>query len=197
MSPQSFIFIGRSGSGKGTQAALVMEYLKKHDPEHPPMSIETGAELRKFIKEDSYVAGVVRKVYESGGLMESFVPIYIWTDVMKKSYTGKEHLVFDGTPRKPLEAEALDRLFPFFGLDKPWVIYLDVGHDETTKRLIARGRPDDTAENMAKRLAWYETDVAPCIEFYRKDPHVNLLEIDGHGSIEEVHAEIVKRTGLS
>jgi ABC-type proline/glycine betaine transport system ATPase subunit len=33
--PFSFVFIGRSGCGKGTQVALLQEYLQKHYSEFP------------------------------------------------------------------------------------------------------------------------------------------------------------------
>ena len=45
---QSFIFMGRSGCGKGTQAKLLMEYLKKIDPARDIFYLETGAGVREF-----------------------------------------------------------------------------------------------------------------------------------------------------
>ena len=53
MKPQTFIFIGRSGCGKGTQAELVQEHLKQIDPKRKVLYIQTGAEFREFIKGNS------------------------------------------------------------------------------------------------------------------------------------------------
>ena len=70
--------------------------------------------------------------------MPKFMCIYVWGRRLVEEYTGNEHLIFDGTPRKLMEAKTLDELFPFFGLEKPWLIYLDVEHDESSKRLSLR-----------------------------------------------------------
>lgn len=56
MTPQTFIFFGPSGSGKGTQARLLIEYLEKKDPERKTVYIETGRRFRDFITEASYTA---------------------------------------------------------------------------------------------------------------------------------------------
>ena len=196
MKPQSFIFIGRSGAGKGTQAELLMKSLKEKDPKRNSLYITTGGELRELAKMALRTGQVIKNVLENGGLMPSFIPIYIWTKVMSERYTGNEHLVFDGTPRKPMEAQALDDLFPFYGLGKPYIIYLDVDHEESTKRLSTRGRYDDSPEAIKQRFAWYESEVLPTIDYYRSNPNCIFLDVDGERSIEEIHADIVKRVGL-
>ena len=201
MTPRTFIFIGRYGSGKGTQAKLLIESLKKLDPERKVLYIETGAEFRKFIgRKGNYTAGLTEKVVDSGGLMPEFMPINIWSNSLIENYTGNEHLVFDGTPRKLLEAEILDSVFTFYGMEKPSVIFLTLDHAESAKRLILRsakaGRADDSAEAVLKRKTAFEKDVNPVIEWYRTNPHIRFLEVNGEGSIEEVHENILKALGL-
>ena len=193
---QSYIFIGRSGCGKGTQSELLTKVLREKDPSIQILHIESGNELRKFAKEPNYTAAITKKTLESGGLMPEFMPVYLWGKLFTERFTGKETLIFDGTPRKLMEAKILDSLFPFYDLDKPWIIYLDVDHEESTKRLKSRGRNDDSDEAIKKRLAWYESDVKPSVEFYRTNPGVQFLDIDGERTIEEVHQDIVKRVGL-
>jgi len=133
--------------------------------------------------------------------MPEFMPIYIWGNLLVSKYSGKENLVFDGTPRKLIEAQVLESLFPFYGLGKPWVIYLDIEHGESIKRLtlrtVAQGRKDDTPEGMENRRKEYEKNVVPIIGWYRAHSNVNFLDIDGERSIEEIHADIVKRVGLA
>ena len=188
--------MGKSGAGKGTQAEQLMNLLTKKDPSTTSLHVETGNELRKLIKENNFTAERTRDIIDNGGLMPTFMPVYLWTKVMKDVFTGKENLFFDGTPRRLLEAHALKSLFPFYGLDKPWVIYLDVKHEEAHKRLKLRARNDDEDEKIRKRHQWFDADVMPIIEFYRNDPDVRFLDIDGERTIEEIHADIVKRVGL-
>jgi len=194
---QSYIFIGRSGCGKGTQSELLTKKLREANPEVKILHIESGNELRKFTKEPNHTATLTKKIIESGGLMPEFMPVFLWGKLFVDGFTGNETLIFDGTPRKLMEAKVLDSLFPFYGLDKPWIIYLDVDHHESTKRLTLRGRSDDSEEGIKKRLAWYEADVAPSVDFYRSNSQVKFLDIDGNRPIDDVHQDIVKKVGLS
>jgi adenylate kinase len=196
MTPQTFIFIGRSGCGKGTQAKLLIKFLEKNDKEHKVLHIESGEEIREFIKGSSYTQGVARDIYNKGGLIPEFVVVYLWTAALIANFTGKEHLVFDGMPRKVHEAGALGSIFDFYGLSKPWVINVDISHKEAVKRLLARKRSDDTKEEIEKRLNWYETDVMPTMAYYDSNPRCNFLKVNGERSVEEIHADIVKKVGL-
>lgn len=197
MKPQTYVFIGPSGSGKGTQAQLLMDAINKTDPNHKTLYIQSGQELREFMKGDSYISKLTNKTLNEGGLMPSFMPIYIWGNFLVKNYSGNEHLIFDGTPRRLIEAEAMDSMFSFFKLEKPWIIYLDVPFEESVKRLMLRKRYDDTEEDIRRRLSWYETDVKPALDHFRNRKDITVLDIDGNRSIEEVHQDIIKKIGLA
>jgi adenylate kinase family enzyme len=197
MKQQAFIFIGRSGSGKGTQAALLIEALKKADPSRGVRHIETGAEMRRFIQGPAATQQRAKGITDSGGLQPEFIAIYQWANVLVNQYNGTDHLIFDGSPRKMTEAGALDSIFPFYGIEKPWIAHLDVDAAEIHNRLRKRGRNDDTREAISRRLAWYETDVAPTVEFYRTNPDYRFLDIKGEGSIEAIHADFMKKIGLT
>ena len=194
---QSFIFIGRSGAGKGVQAKLLIELLKKKDPAHGVIHIESGQELREFITGPSVTEKICKGIYDAGGLVPEFVVVYLWAKTLIADYTRNEHLVFDGMPRKVHEAGALNSIFPYYKLPKPWVVYLDIGEGEAIKRLLARGRLDDKEEEIKKRLSWYETQVVPTIAYYRGNQDYNFLELDGERTIEQVHADIVENVGLA
>lgn len=193
--------MGRYGAGKGTQADLLMKKLKEKQAEHPIIYMETGKEFRKFNEGTSYTARIGKQIVDSGRLMPEYMCVYLWGRLIVENFTGKEHLVFDGTPRKLLEAKLLEGLFPFYGLEKPWVIYLDVEHDESHKRLLLRaktsGRADDHTKAMEARKVAYEADVVPSIDYYRTSPNVRFLDVDGERSIEDIHADIVKLLGLA
>ena len=92
MKPKTFVFIGPSGSGKGTQAHLLMDTLKKDDPKGKILYIQSGQELRDFMKGDSYLAKLTDKTLSSGGLMPSFMPIYVWGNFLVKNYLIQKKL---------------------------------------------------------------------------------------------------------
>lgn len=193
------MFMGRPGAGKGTQANLLIELLKKIDPEHAVLHIETGAEFRRFNEGPSFTAKKNKQNVDAGILAPVFMTVYAWGNALVTRYTGNEHVIFDGTPRKLLETQVLEDAFPFYGL-KPNVIYLDAHKEETTKRLILRakiqGRKDDSEHGIAKRHSEYEAQVEPSLAYLRKHPDMHFHDIDGIGAIEDVHARIVKALGL-
>lgn len=191
--------MGRAGAGKGTQAKHLIEALKKSDPKRNIVIVETGVEFRKFIDGTGYTAKLGKDIVDGGRLMPAFMPIYLWAKTLVEKYTGDEHIIFDGTPRLLMEAMTLDSLFPFYELGKPWVIYLDIDHDESVTRLTKRaveGRKDDHPDAIERRRLAFENEIRPSIEYYRTNPNVNFLDIDGEQAIEAVHADIVKRIGL-
>ncbi|HWD18046.1 MAG TPA: nucleoside monophosphate kinase [Verrucomicrobiae bacterium] len=193
MKKQAFIFIGRSGSGKGTQAALLRTALLQADPSRGVRHIETGAEMRRFIQGPAATQRMAKGITESGGLQPEFIAIYQWTQILVNEYNAIDHLIFDGTPRKLCEAGALESIFSFYGIQKPWIIHLDVPHAEIHRRLLKRGRNDDTPEGISRRLDWYESDVAPTVAYYRKSPDYRFLNADGVGAIDSIHAAIFSK----
>ena len=193
ISKKAFIFIGRSGSGKGTQGALLQKYLNKIDSQSPVLYVQSGSELREFIKGQSITQRLALNIYDNGGLMPEFLAIHMWTNVIVNNFSGKEHLIIDGSPRKFHEAGVLHSIFGFYGIEMPFVIHLDIRKEESIKRLIARGRFDDSVKDIEERLSWYETHVVPTIEFYRNNPHYHFMQIDGEADPEEIHQKIVDK----
>ncbi len=192
MTPQTFIFIGRSGCGKGTQTKLLQDYLKKIDPTKEILYIQTGLELREFIKGQSFTQKASKALYDTGGLQPEFIAVYTWVNLLVNRYTTNEHLIFDGTPRRRHEAGVLDSIFDFYKLKRAQVIYIDVSKEESIKRLLARKRMDDNRESIEERLSWFERDVMPAIDFYRDNPLYNFHDIKGEQSVENVWEDIQK-----
>lgn len=191
MNQQTFIFIGRSGCGKGTQARLLSDYLKKLRPEQNSVYISSGAELREFIKGDTLTQKLAKQIYDKGGLQPEFLIVNLWAGALVRDYTGTENIIMDGMPRKYHEAGVLDSIFDYYSLPRPLVIHLEISNEESTKRLLARKRFDDIAEEIANRLSWYDTDVVPTIEYYRQNKKYRLIDVDGERSIEEIHKDII------
>jgi len=191
MNQKTFILIGRSGCGKGTQGDLLMKYLKDKDPQRDTLYITSGAEFREFIKGDSATQKLSNELYMADKLQPEFLSVFMWINLLVKNYTDKKHLIFDGAPRRRHEAGVLDSIFDFYGLKDIYVLNIDVSEKWATERLEARHRMDDKSEDIAKRLAWYNTDVVPAIEYYKNNPRYKFLLINGERSIEEIHNEII------
>lgn len=191
MNPKTFIFFGRAGCGKGTQAKLLVKYLEGEHPESKSVYIETGAKLREFIKGSGLTQELTAKIMAQGGLLPSFLPIWIWTGTFIESLTGKEHIVLDGLSRQPYEAPVLDDALKFYGRQNPVVIVLNVSNEWSKQRLVSRGRYDDKDKDINERLSWYETNVVPTIDFFRKNNYYKVIDINGEQTIEKVQADII------
>lgn len=196
MTPHTFLFFGRSGSGKGTQAKLLMDALGRKDPEKRTMYIETGAKLREFIEEAGLSAELTKSVMSKGGLLPSFIPIWIWTNYFIRHLKGSEHLILDGLARRLYEAPVLDDALKFYNREKPFVIVITTSREWAKERLLGRGRADDTKLDIDARMDWFDGNVTPTIDFFRQNAYYTTIVIDGEQSIEAVHREIMHKTGL-
>lgn len=190
--PETYIFIGRSGSGKGTQAELLINYIKEKN-KSKILHIETGAFFREFIKKSLYTEVLAKKVVESGGLMPEAMAIHMWVDYLVANFTGNEDLIFDGAPRKLMEAELLDGVLAFYGIKKYKVIHINTSVKWCTDKLLARGRKDDTKEGIASRMHWYDTEVMQSIKFFENNANSDFIDVNGEQTIEEVHKELMQK----
>ncbi|KKR29821.1 MAG: Adenylate kinase [Candidatus Woesebacteria bacterium GW2011_GWA1_39_8] len=197
MTPQTFIFFGPSGSGKGTQAKLLQEELKKKDPERKILYIETGQKFRELASGDSFSAQKIRDIIENGVLLPEFLPIWAFSDSLIQNFSGEEHMFMDGSPRRLKEAEVLDSAIKFYGRENPTIVSIEVSDEWATKLLKNRGRNDDNDEEIKKRLDWYKENVVPAINYFKNNSYYRFLSINGEQTIEEVHQEIMGKVNLS
>ena len=188
-----FIFIGRSGCGKGTQAELLKSSLEGEgvkDVTH----ITTGGGFREFITRDGYISSLSAKEMKEGGLQPEFLAVWNWSNIFINTLKGGETILLDGAPRKPFEVKMLHSVISFLGYEKPVVVYVNVSESWAKERLMGRGRADDIDEaNIALRMGWFETEVLPTFEEYLKDPRYTVLHINGEQPIEDVHKDIVEK----
>ncbi len=193
MNLQTIIFIGRSGSGKGAQSVFLQKFLGEHTPETPILYIETGEHFRRYIKDSGHTWDLARKVNETGGRQPDFLAVWIWSQLFIEKIRGGEHIVFDGAPRSLVEAKMLSTALPFYERHNPTVVFINVSKQWAEDRLRGRGRADDLKpEVVAKRLAWYEEDVLPAVDYYRENPAYNVLDINGEQTPEAVFEDILK-----
>lgn len=197
MNPKTFIFFGPSGSGKGTQAKLLIEKLKELDRDRHVLYIETGQKFRDFATEASMTAQKTKRIMGEGGLLPEFLPIWIWTEYMIRHVSGDEHMVLDGLSRRVHEAPILDSAMKFYKREKPFIISIEVNRETLKDRLLNRNRADDNKTDIERRLDWYENNVLPTIEYFKNNQNYEFMSINGEQEVEAVFKEILEKTKLN
>jgi len=196
----NIIFIGRSGSGKGTQAVLMKEFLEKRDGKGSVFYLSTGEHMRGLIKEKPELETskfLDQKVMAVGAKAPDFLTIWIWAKELIYNAKNNQHFIFDGTPRTLLEAKTLDEALEFYERKNIKPILVDVSTEEVRARMLSRKRADDTEEQIKNRLAYYEKRVAPAVEYYRNDSKNKLIKIDGNPhDVNLIHENIFKALNL-
>lgn len=191
-----YIFIGQSGSGKGTQAQLLQDKIKALDPSAETFRLETGVAFRELIARDTFVGKLTKKMIDEGKLPPSFLGVHAWSHALIESYNGNQHLLIDGTPRIKDEIPAFLSTFEFFDW-YPHVINIEVSDEWSFERLMARGRDDDKEEaDVWGRIQWFHESVVPAIELLKESPRVTYHTVSGEQTIEEVHRDICVSLGL-
>jgi len=198
MAPKLFVFLGRSGCGKGTQCALLMDHLKQKDGKET-FYVSTGDEFRKLIESGTYTASKVKEIVSEGNFVPSFLASMMWANVIARDYKEGMNMVIDGSPRTLSEKSIFDTVHYFFGEKKVFdfdsvnIVFMNVTKEWATARLLGRARSDDNAEAISKRMYWFEKFVNPVVESYRNEKNINFFEINGEQTIDEVHKEIVSK----
>ncbi len=197
MELQTIIFLGPQGSGKGTQVELLAQFLEKNDPARPTFHFSVGELLREFGLETGYTEARVHQSLLGGNMQPSFISSYLVARFFIRHLEGKEHLIIDGYPRSPENNVSFDSAMDFYGRKTPTLIYLTLPDEEAVTRLLKRGRNDDTEEGIRKRLAWTKEQFSTTIEHFQNNPAYRFMEVDGLGTIEEVHGRVLTALELA
>ncbi|OGF51844.1 hypothetical protein A3I27_04280 [Candidatus Giovannonibacteria bacterium RIFCSPLOWO2_02_FULL_43_11b] len=186
MIPKSttLMFLGRSGCGKDTQ----IEMLMRRPDLAGAIETNTGNILREMAKKNTILGKKVKEILESGRLCPGWLSFTAWLSYLMEKARGDEILFASGSPRRLEEAELEDRALEFSGRPKPVAVHIVVSREESKKRLMIRKREDDTEKSIDSRLEWFEKDVMPIIEHYKKEGR--LIEINGEGLREEIFARL-------
>jgi len=192
-----YLFIGQSGSGKGTQVTLLKAALLKKDPTTTFFSIETGDKFRELIQSDRYTAKLTRTMMDKGELPPAFLGVHMWSHDLIERYDGVATVTIDGTPRVPDEVPLLLSAATLYN----WTIHVICLHTSDQwgyARMKGRGREDDMKEKeITERIHWFHTSVEPAIELLRQSPLVVFHDIQGEQTIEQVHKDICEALGFS
>jgi adenylate kinase len=182
----NLILFGPPGSGKGTQAKLLVA-------ERGMIQLSTGDMLRSAIAEGTALGRKVEPIMREGGLVPDEIVIALIEEAMVEAERNGG-AVFDGFPRTVAQAEALDAMLGRRGGAIAKVVRLVVDEKALMKRISHRfekeGRADDNPDAFAVRLAAYNAQTALLLPYYRAQK--KLVEVDGMGPIPDVAAAIAR-----
>ena len=184
------LLFGAPGSGKGTQARLITEWL------HIP-SISTGEMLRAEVKSGSDLGKAAQEIMVAGGLVSDHL-INQMLAVRISRPDCANGFMLDGYPRTVQQAEFLDCLLKERNLPCPIIFHLDVPYAALIARTTSRRtcpkcgriynilhqpskvpgicddcgaeliqRKDDTEETFRERLETYDDVTRPVLAWYQ------------------------------
>ncbi len=205
------ILLGAPGSGKGTQAKMLVK--KYHIPQ-----ISTGDLLRAAVAEGSDLGKKAKTVMEAGQLVSDDIVLEMINERFQQSDTVKG-FILDGFPRNQAQGVALDRLLEKLGNKIDIVVFIDVNPEKLVARLTQRvtckdcgqmynlasmppktegvcnkcpgtlvHREDDNEETILKRLSVFIEQTSPLVNYYEAQNKLHSFE--GTHSIDDVQAAI-------
>lgn len=177
--PLVLVILGRQGSGKGTQAALLAE-------RYGVVHVSTGDMLRAAVAAGTELGLRAKAVMDAGDLVGDDIMIGIVGERLADDDISARGVLLDGFPRTTAQADALAEILGGTGPDL--AINLDVPIAEVTQRMLARGRDDDTEEAISRRLELYEAETAPLLAWFEE--RGRLTVVDGLGTEDEVFARL-------
>ena len=181
MTAVRLVILGRQGSGKGTQAARLVE---AYDTVH----ISTGDMLRAAVGAETELGLQARAVMDAGDLVGDDLINGIVSERLAQPDVAENGFLLDGYPRTPDQAAAMEVFLAEAGTPLDAAVNLDVPVDEVTARMVARGRADDTEEAIRRRLALYESETAPLLAWFADR---GLLDVvDGLGDVDVVFGRL-------
>lgn len=177
----NLILFGPPGSGKGTQAANLVDHYNL-------LHISTGDLFRYEMGNDTPLGLKAKEYIAKGELVPDEVTIGMLKNKVNSTPEAKGY-IFDGFPRTIAQAEALDSFLAEKGSTVSVLVALDVDDDEIVKRLLNRGltsgRADDNDEGIIRnRIDVYNKETAQVYDYYAQVD--KSVKVEGIGSIEEI-----------
>src|SRR6202162_3054430 len=197
------VLVGAPGSGKGTQAQLLV---KAHDVPQ----ISTGDLLRQAVAAGTPLGLAAKAAMESGKLVDDATVLGMIRERLGQPDAVKG-FILDGFPRNIAQADALEKLLRDIGKPLEAVVLPNVDLGLLFKRLTGRRicedcgqvfnvytsppdaalhlekcghvprliqRPDDKEEVIGKRLEVYDAQTKPLIEYYTEAGLLRVVEAD-------------------
>jgi adenylate kinase len=202
----NLLLYGAPGSGKGTQANMLVE-------QFGIPHIATGDMLRAEIQAGTPLGRKAQPILAAGQYVSDDIMIGMIRNRLRKPDCTRGFII-DGFPRTVPQAEALDTLMNELGRRFDRVLYLKVDTDELLRRLSGRlvcpqcqrtyppattecaadgsplvQREDDKAEAVRPRIDIYLQKTIPVLDHYRGGGLVS--EIDGMGTIDSISRQVL------
>lgn len=206
------VLIGAPGSGKGTQAKILMA--EKNVPQ-----ISTGDMLREASNAGTEFGLQAKAIIDKGEFVSDEIMLGVIRERLAQADAARG-FILDGYPRTLQQARDLEALLEELGTPLGAAVLLDVDFDLLIKRLTGRRtcsktgrllniyfspqaeiddcleaggelvqREDDNEETISRRLDVYHERTEPLIDFYRRR---DLLKtVDAGGSVGEVYNRLV------
>ena len=177
------LLLGLAGTGKSTQGQMLAERFGW-------AWLSAGQILRD--------SSQFQEILARGDLVDNTIVNQMVQAAVERCEAVGQKVVLDGFPRGSEQAQALVAQPDLLGKIEV-VFWLQASHAELQRRLLARGRADDTEAAIAKRLADGHDLVDKVIEILVTHG-VKVVKIDGEGTEEEVFtriADYVRLAGLA
>ena len=172
------LIIGPQGAGKGTQADLLC---RERDIPH----VSTGDLFRSNIASGTELGRRVQAYISQGELVPDEVTQDMLTVRLSEPDAARGFLL-DGFPRTTAQAVWLTAELDELHAPVDAVILLTAPDEVLVRRMLGRGRGDDTVEAITNRLAIYHRETAPLIDYYGD----RVAQVDGVGEVDEVGQRI-------
>jgi adenylate kinase len=170
------LIVGPPGAGKGTQAAVLSSELGV-------AHISTGELFRAHVNGATELGRQVKRYLNAGALVpdeltNAMVARRLLEDVCRAGF------LLDGFPRTIGQAKVLEELLRAHDCEIDTVLEFDIPEEQLVKRLLARGRDDDTEDVIRRRQQLYREQTAPLLDFYSD----RLVTVQAAGSVPDVTA---------
>jgi len=184
------VLLGPPGSGKGTQATLLVEQLGVPH-------ISTGVLLRNAAKRGTELGLKAKALTDKGELVPDSVISEMIEERLSRPDVAKG-FILDGYPRNVAQAKSLDILLERLHQPVEVAILIDIDSEQIIQRIARRaeeeGRADDTEETVRNRLRVYTEQTAPVAVYYAK--RGLLTKVLGDGSKTEIFQRILSVLNL-
>ncbi len=153
--------------------------------------VSTGDMFRAAIDEGTELGKRVEPILAVGELVPDELTVALIRERLMQD-DAAAGFVLDGFPRNLAQASALDAMLEEIGRGLDAVLFFDLDDAVATERMLGRardeGRPDDTPQVIARRLAIYHEQTEPVIAHYAGGG--TLVTLAAERSVDEVFEQI-------